>query len=218
MSESPVECVCFDWGGVILRICRAWGEGCERAGLPVRGGLGDRPFANERKGIAGEFQLGRLAPGKFFDRVSAAMGGLYTAAEVQRVHHAWLIEEYPGVDALMNDLHTAGVTTALLSNTNQTHWERQRSDVHPEWPSFPTAGRVRLPHASHLLGLAKPHEEIYRAFEQATGYAGGQIIFFDDLAENIDTATRLGWRGVLIDHTGDTAQQMREALRAHRVI
>lgn len=218
MSESAVECVCFDWGGVILRICRSWGEGCQRAGLPVRGGLGDRPFANERKGIAGEFQLGRLTPEEFFPQVSAAMGGLYSAAEVQRVHHAWLIEEYPGVDVLMDDLHEAGVTTALLSNTNQTHWERQRSDVHREWPSFPTAGRVKLPHASHLLGLAKPSEEIYRAFEKATGFTGDQILFFDDLAENIETATRLGWRGVLIDHAGDTAAQMRAALHGLRVL
>ncbi len=218
MINSPVKCVCFDWGGVILRICRSWAEGCERAGLGARGGMGDRPFANERKGIAGEFQLGKVAPAEFFERVSAAMGGLYTPAEVERVHHAWLIEEYPGVRELMDDLHAAGATTALLSNTNQTHWERRRADQHTDWPSFPTAGLVKLPHASHLLGLSKPDEAIYRAFERATGFEGGQILFFDDLAENIATASRLGWRARLIDHTGDTAAQMRASLRVEGVL
>ena len=32
---SQVRIVCFDWGGVILRHCRSWQEGCAAAGLPV---------------------------------------------------------------------------------------------------------------------------------------------------------------------------------------
>ena len=28
--------VCFDLGGVIVRICRSWEEGCHRAGVSLR--------------------------------------------------------------------------------------------------------------------------------------------------------------------------------------
>ena len=34
---TPISLVCFDLGGVVVRICRSWAEGCAEAGLDVRG-------------------------------------------------------------------------------------------------------------------------------------------------------------------------------------
>ena len=135
------------------------------------------------------------------------MRGAYSPDEIAMIHDAWLIEEYPGVRTLVDDLHRlGGVETGMLSNTNARHWARRERD-------FTTAGLLGSQHASHLLGLAKPDPAIFRAFERRTGQAPGGIVFFDDLPENVDAARRAGWRGVLIDHVGDTAAQMRSALR-----
>ena len=73
-------------------------------------------------------------------------------------------------------------------------------------------------HASHLLGLLKPDEAIYRAFERASGFDGTdgrpeEILFFDDLEENVEAARACGWSSVRVDHTGDPAEQMRRELR-----
>ena len=213
-----IRCVCFDWGGVILRICRSFGEGCRAAGLPVRGDLGDKPFANERKGHSEAYQLGRVDDVAFFERVAGAMGGLYTPDEIERVHHAWLIEEYPGVRELVERLNTTdGITTALLSNTNATHWRRQFPLQAAGLRRFETASLLHQRHASHLLGLAKPDASIYRAFESHTGFGPGEILFFDDLPDNIAAAQGCGWHAEQIDHTGDTAAQMAEHLRRHNV-
>ena len=35
-----------------------------------------------------------------------------------------------------------------------------------------------------------------------------EVLFFDDLAENIDAARSLGWRAEQIDPSGDTAEQV----------
>jgi FMN phosphatase YigB (HAD superfamily) len=67
------------------------------------------------------------------------------------------------------------------------------------------------------MGLVKPDAEIYRAFERATGAAPGDVVFFDDLAENVDAARACGWDAVLVDHGGDTAAQVLAALRARGV-
>lgn len=212
---TPIRCVCFDWGGVLLRICRSWGEGCRAAGLPLRGDHGDKPFANERKGHSELYQLGHLDDAAFFSRVSEAMDGLYTPEEVERVHHAWLLEEYPGVQALIHDLHAAGLATGLLSNTNAAHWRRQFPLQPSGRPRFAAASLLQHRHASHLLNLAKPGPEIYRAFEAHSHHTPREILFFDDLADNIAAAKALGWNAEQIDHTGDTAAQMRAHLRAY---
>ena len=215
---GEIRCVCFDWGGVILRICRSFEEGVTRAGLDLRPGTDAPDMKRRRHDLAHEYQIGRLSRDEFLARVSAAMGGVYSAMEFERIHDAWLIEEYPGVDRLVADLLASPrIETAMLSNTNELHWRRQ-SRTDPELPHFPTAGRLKHRHASHLLGLAKPEETIYRAFERETGFVPASILFFDDLADNIAAARSCGWHAEQIDHTGDTALQMRAHLRRYGVL
>ena len=59
----------------------------------------------------------------------------------------------------------------------------------------------RLTHrfASHLCGLCKPDAAIFEHVERTTGVPPSQILFFDDLAENVDAAKSRGWRGYVID-------------------
>ena len=210
MTTRP-DIVVFDWGGVLLRICRSWQEGCANAGLDVRAGVEDESLRARRQDASMRYQRGELECDAFFAEVADATSGLYSAAELAKLHDAWLIDEYPGASALIDDLLAVdSVTTGLLSNTNHRHWIRQQPGKSGDHTHFPTAARVAHP---HLLGHAKPDVEIYHAFEQATGVAGSQIIFFDDLAENIATARTLGWQAVQIDHTGDPPAQMRAALR-----
>ena len=49
------------------------------------------------------------------------------------------------------------------------------------------------------LGTIKPEEEIYRTVEKLTGYSGNEILFFDDVEENIESAAKLGWNTVKTD-------------------
>jgi FMN phosphatase YigB (HAD superfamily) len=202
----PVGVVCFDWGGVILRICRSFPEGVKAAGLDQREGVDNAALFDVRRAFSAKHQVGEISDDEFFARVSESYNGLYTPDEVALVHDAWLLGEYDGVSGLVGELHeTAPCPTALLSNTNARHWGRRVSD-------FPTAGLLHLQHASHLLGLAKPNEQIYEAFENETGFSGAQIVFFDDLEPNILAARNRGWRAVQVDHTGDPASQMRRSL------
>ena len=216
---SGVKLVCFDWGGVILQICRSWPEGCQRARLPIRGDTNDPAWANQRRGVARAFQEGLITRDEFYDRLSHATERLYSPAEVAAIHDAWLVAEYPGVDRVVATLNaTPGLTTALLSNTNEAHWDRQLPKPDGRPGDFPTAFALQLRHASHFMGLIKPEDAIYQEFERLTGFTGPEILFFDDLAENIAAARARGWLAEQIDHTGDTAGQMLAALRRHAVL
>jgi FMN phosphatase YigB (HAD superfamily) len=145
------------------------------------------------------------------------MERLYSPEEIRRIHDSWLLHEYFGVAAVVESLHRAGtIETALLSNTNHAHWKRQAPEC--GLPHFPTAGTLRYRLASHLERCAKPGEAFYRLLEQRTGARGCEILFFDDLEENIRTARSLGWRAEKIDHLGDTAEQIRICLARHSVL
>lgn len=205
-ADTPVRLVCFDWGGVILRICRSFAEGVRAAGLDLRDGFDEGELYDVRRAAASEYQVGRMGEHEFFEAVSRSMRGAYSIEEIALVHDAWLLGEYEGVGELVAEIHErARARTGMLSNTNARHWARRERD-------FPTAGTLHHQHASHLLGLAKPDTAIFRAFEREAGVAGAQIVFFDDLAENAEAARAAGWRAVQVDREGNTAAQMHAAL------
>ncbi len=207
--------VAFDWGGVILRHCRSWREGCAAAGLTAHDEVLTEAHAARRRSLTRDFQRGLIDERAFLAGLHDANDGRYTLEELARIHVAWLLDEYEGVrDVIERLVATPGVETALLSNTNAAHWRRHLPGPGGREADYPTAGLLRHRHASHLLGLAKPDEAIYRAFERATGFSGPAIVYFDDLAENLESPMRLGWTCVHVDHEGDTAAQIRASLRS----
>lgn len=224
MSAADVRIVVFDLGGVVVRICRDWAQGCAAAGLPFRDeALLDESMKVRRRAVSARHGRGEISCADYYRELSATTGGLYSPQEVERIHHAWTRDEYPGVDALVHRLHEAGLETGVLSNTNHAHWVR----LAPlragggENPEYPTPSLIRHLHASHIMRLLKPDREIYSAFARATGFDGapgsrggpGNIVFFDDLPENVAAAIAAGWRAFRVDHTGDTAAQMSGLLR-----
>jgi FMN phosphatase YigB (HAD superfamily) len=212
-SADEIGAVVFDWGGVILQICRSWEEGCRRAGVEHRDRPGGEAMDLERRRLNELYQTGKIDCDTFFRAISETTGGRYSVDEVVRIHDAWLVQEYAGVRELIAELNQSGrVATGLLSNTSHRHWLRHMPGGRGV-ADFPTIGLLTHKHASHLLGLAKPHAEIHRAFERESGFGPSQILFFDDLAENIAGARAAGWQAHQVDHTGDTATQMRAALR-----
>lgn len=218
MTKERPKLVCFDWGGVVLKICRSWEEGCAAAGLAVRPGSATPEGRAARRAWAARYQVGEITCDEFFEGASRAIDGLYSADEIRAIHDAWLIAEYPGVGEVIEKLvATPGIETGLLSNTNQRHWERHLPRSRGVRPDFPSVGLLQHRHASHLLRLAKPQGEIYEAFERETGVRPRDILFFDDLGENIAAARARGWKAEQIDHTADTAEQIRRHLLSHGV-
>lgn len=207
-DAGPVRLVCFDLGGVLVRICRDWAQGCAAAGVDVRRTPDDPQRLH--LAITNEHQRGALDMAGFAQQLARTLGGVYTPEEVERIHCAWLCGEYEGVDRVIERIHGAGVETACLSNTNAAHWE--------SLVRYPSLRLLRHLHASHLLGLVKPDGACYAAFEAATGRAPGEILFFEDTAENAEAAVRRGWRAVVVDPLRETAPQIERALVEHGVL
>ncbi len=209
--------VVFDLGGVVVRICRSIKEAGDRCGIAVREEDITPARRAERRAIHAEYERGRMGCDEFFVAIARTTGGRFTPEQFRAMHLAWIIDEYAGVSQLIDDLHGAGVETGVLSNTNASHWAQMqpmpdaRGDVIA--PKFATPAKPMHKHASHLLGVAKPERAIYEEFARRTGFRPQEIVFFDDLPENVEAARAAGWDARVVDHAGDTAGQMRGILR-----
>jgi HAD superfamily hydrolase (TIGR01509 family) len=203
---TPPSLVCFDLGGVFIRLQPDLASACRDAGVEFRGGWEHLASDAPRLALIERYQVGAIGCGDYYRAMSDLSSGRYTPAEIEAIHRVWVIEPYAGIDALLDELDDAGIATACLSNTNASHWR---------WLEG-VAAFNRLPHrhASHLLGFHKPDERIYQAFERQVGRPAGEILLFDDLPENVAAARQLGWHAHQIDPQGDTAAQMRRLLLA----
>lgn len=214
-AKSDIRIVCFDLGGVLIRICRTWEEGCAKAGIPVRDPEKRLRTTQLRRQLIVEYQTGRITGDEFAQRVCHALENLYSAEEIMTVHHAWMYGEYAGVHDVVTELNAANVITAALSNTNHEHWLAL--------PVSPAFMALKYRYASHELGLHKPDPAIFpdvesRLRREGVDAAAASILYFDDLPENVAAANEAGWNAVQIDHTGDTAAQIRSACEAHGVL
>ncbi len=202
--------VCFDLGGVLIRICRTWDEGCIAAGVPTRPFETDPDHIARRHALVMSLQRGELEDTEFHQQLSDLFDGTWDREEVASIDDAWLLGPYEGTKELVSELDDAGIRTACLPNTSAGHWDALLS--------FENVDRLSIRHASHLLGMVKPDPRIYAEFERLVGVSSKEIVFFDDLEANIEAATSHGWDAVSIDHEGDTAKQMRAALRERGIL
>ena len=125
------------------------------------------------------------------------------------MHAGWLIEEFPGMDDIIDRLNALGIHTASLSNTDAEHWKTLRM--------MNSVSRLRSQILSFETGCRKPDPAIYHAAEDLMDIPGSSILLLDDLQENVEGALRCGWQASLIDPHEPVGEQAREALLTHGV-
>jgi FMN phosphatase YigB (HAD superfamily) len=167
--HEAIRLVCFDLGGVLVRIARGWDDAWRRAGV-------DYPFASaeawaRHHELMLRFETGDVDEPGYLTEAPAIIPAMSPNAIV-KVFDAWLLGMYPGAVELLDELSSRGVKTACLSNTNARHWNTL-SRIEEYKPL------ERLDHrlASHELKVMKPNEGAYRKAEEATGFGAGRSCF-----------------------------------------
>jgi putative hydrolase of the HAD superfamily len=208
-----IQLVVFDLGRVLVQLCDNWKHASQLAKLPreiaelsdvARLSLHDLVDSNE-KGLVNQEQ--------FCEQAARILN--IAPEHVAAMSDIYLLETFPGVMDLLDDIRAAGRQTACLSNTNSNHWQRMTS------PGNRCSIPVDLLHhhfASHLIGHRKPDPKIYQHVEAETKLAGPQILFFDDMLENVQAARALSWVAEQILPGPQPVAQMRQHLRRLHVL
>ena len=106
--------------------------------------------------------------------------------------------EMPGINVLLAKAALA-VPLYAFSNTNRAH------EVF--WPSMFAGilGHFRTIFVSHRMGLRKPDTEAFEHVVEAIGAPAERIVFFDDVAENVEAARAVGLQAVHVGSRTDVA-------------
>ena len=199
LSPGMADALLFDFGRVVIDIdfnktlvCWAGHAGCEPADLVGR-------FA--RDDIYQRHETGSVSDAEFFASLRTSLGIDLSDAQFLEGWNAIFAGEMPGIGSL---LMRAGTRVPLyaFSNTNNAHVEHF-SHVYAD-----VLGHFREIFLSSAIGLRKPDAAAYDHVVQAIGVPAKRIVFFDDLAENIDGARARGLTAVHVTSPDDVAQAL----------
>jgi putative hydrolase of the HAD superfamily len=196
LSPGAADALLFDLGRVVLDIdfskvvaCWAGHAGCEPAHLAGR-------FA--RNELYRRHEKGEISDAEFFANLRASLGVNLSEAQFLEGWNAIFAGEMPGIAPLLARA-AQRLPLYAFSNTNSAHVEyfsQKYADV---------LGHFRELFLSSSIGLRKPEAAAYDHVVKAIGVPAERIVFFDDLAENIEGARDRGLTAVHITSPDDVA-------------
>ncbi len=187
-----------DYGGVLTtNLFASFGAFCEAEGLDPH--TLARAFAEDREARTAliDFECGRLDD-RDFERLLGARLGVDPDGLIARMFSR--TEPEHDVIAAVAGARAAGIRTGLLSNS----WGRNGYD---------RTGWEELFHVTVIsgeVGMRKPDPRIYALASERLGLPPEEVVFVDDLPQNLDPAREAGM--AVIHHTG-AAQTVAELER-----
>ena len=199
LAPTSADALLFDLGRVVLDIdfnkalaCWAGYAGCAPADIAAR-------FVREES--YRHHEVGQIDDAAYFESLRQSLGVKLSDAQLLEGWNAIFVGEMPGISALLARA-SQSLPLYAFSNTNNAHVEY-----------FPVAyagvlGHFREMFLSSTIGLRKPDAAAYDHVVKAIGAPASRIVFFDDLAENIEGARARGLIGVHVTSTDDVAKAL----------
>jgi epoxide hydrolase-like predicted phosphatase len=200
-GERPRRGLLVDWGGVLTtNLFTGFAAFCEREGLaPHAVALAFRDDEGARRALV-DFECGRLPLEEFQPRLAAVLGVREHDRLVERLFADMRADEAM-VEAVAA-ARRAGVRTGLLSNS----WGAESYD------------RSRFDELFDVLvisgeeGIRKPESAIYALAAERIGLPPEELVFVDDLEQNLAPAERLGMATVHHTDAAASIAQLEELL------
>ena len=199
LSPGAADALLFDLGRVVLDIdfkrtlvCWAGHAGCEPSHLVGR-------FSNDE--TYRRHERGEISDTEFFSALRTSLGIKLSDAQFLEGWNAIFGGEVPGIS---QHLARAAKRAPLyaFSNTNAAHVE------HFSVAYAGVLGHFREIFLSSSIGLRKPDPQAYDHVVKAIGVPASRIVFFDDLAENIEGARARGLTAVHVTSPDDVARAL----------
>lgn len=199
LSPGSADALLFDLGRVVLDVdfsralsCWAGHAGCEPADIAARF-VRDEAYRHH--------ETGRISDGAYFQSLRTSLGLALTDDQFLEGWNAIFAGEMPDIASLL--ARAAGrMPLYAFSNTNRphvAHFTKAYAEV---------LGHFRELYLSSMIGLRKPDAAAYRHVVKAIGLSAPRIVFFDDLAENIDGARACGLQAVHVKSSADIADAL----------
>jgi glucose-1-phosphatase len=199
LAPGDADALLFDLGRVVIDIdfsqalaCWAAHAGCQASDLAARYAPDQSYFHHE---------LGKISDEAFFDSLRRKLGIAISDNQFLEGWNAIFAGEMDGISPL---LARAGQHLPLyaFSNTNRAH-VAHFSEIYAD-----VLSHFREVFVSSSIGLRKPDAAAFDHVVHAIGLPASRIVFFDDLAENIEGARARGLKAVHVRSVSDIADTL----------
>lgn len=195
LSPGSADALLFDLGRVVLDIdfsraiaCWAGHAGLEPKAIVTR---------YERDSEAYRLhEVGKISDADYFQSLRASLGIAISDAQFLEGWNAIFAGEMPDIAQLLPRA-AKQVPLYAFSNTNRPHvdhFSKEYADL---------LGHFRALYLSSSIGLRKPDAEAFDHVVAAMGVPANRIVFFDDLAENVEGARARGLMAVHVTSPRD---------------
>jgi putative hydrolase of the HAD superfamily len=193
-ATHNIEALIFDLGGVVMSVDfeQAFNVWSRHSGIAA-------PLLRSRfiaDSAYEQHERGELTGDEYFESLRASLGVALSTSQLAEGWNAVLGREIPGMRDLLRHANEQR-PLYLFSNTNwlhQTCWTEKLSA---------TLRLFRKCFTSCELGLRKPEPPAFSAVATAIGVPPQQILFFDDLTDNVAGARQAGMQAVQVRSVGD---------------
>ena len=199
LSPGIADALLFDLGRVVLDIdfkralaCWAGHAGCEPSDI------GGRFAADD---VLKQYESGKIGDAAYFAHLRAQLGVGISDAQLLEGWNAIFVGEIPGIAPLLARA-AERLPLYALSNTNPphiAHFSNAYADV---------LSHFRELYLSSTIGLLKPDAAAYDHVVEAIGMPASRVLFFDDLAENVEGARARGLNAVQVRSSDDVANTL----------
>jgi FMN phosphatase YigB (HAD superfamily) len=196
LSPGAADALLFDLGRVVLDIdfdkavtCWSGHAGCEAGDILKRFVRAEDYHRHE---------MGKISDAAYFDTLRGSLGIKISDAQFLEGWNAIFAGEMPGIAPLLARA-AKRLPLYAFSNTNGAHAE------HFSVAYADVLGHFTELYLSSTIGLRKPDAAAYDHVVKAIGVPAQRIVFFDDLAENIEGARARGLTAVHVTSPDDVA-------------
>jgi glucose-1-phosphatase len=199
LSPGDADALLFDLGRVVLDIdfskalaCWAGHAGCDPGGIAARFVVDDGYHQHE---------TGTISDEAFFDRLRNALGIKISDDQFLEGWNAIFAGEMEGI-ATQIERAAKHFPLYVFSNTNRPHVDYFTRTYSGTLKPF------RELFYSSSIGMRKPDAAAFEQVVTAMGVPASRVVFFDDLAENVEGARALGIKAVQVKSSRDVADAL----------
>lgn len=190
LNLSGIRNLVFDFGGVIIDI----DYHAVRRAFEALGMEDTRAFYqhDEHSRLVEDFERGAMSEDVFRDTIIRKIG---KPISYERFDEAWnaIIRSVPQRRVEMLEKLSQHFSLYLLSNTNIIHYRKYSRDFEQHHQRT-LRNMFKKAYFSHEIKMRKPARDIFDFVLEDAGLQGGESLFIDDSALNIETAREAGYQ------------------------